>query len=195
LPLIIFLLYKGSWWTAGLLAWGAASSTGEYINITLKGVPGIAWLAIIGAGVTPFFVVVSPFHATELAAAGISVLMLATWGYHLLEGPLEDAPVRTAQIMMGAVYGAGGMAALMAVRQQDDGMWWLVAALVITWANDSAAYFAGRLFGRNKLYPEVSPNKTWEGFFGGMVGGIGGLFIERHWFFPSMTVADCLVLG
>ena len=69
------------------------------------------------------------------------------------------------------------------------------AALVITWANDTAAYFAGRFLGRHKLYPAVSPNKTWEGFFGGMVGSVGGMFIARAGFFPEFTVVDCVVLG
>ena len=195
LPLVLFLLYKGGWWTAALLAWGAASCAGEYINITLKGLPGIAWLAIAGAGLAPFFVVWQPNNAPALVCAGLSVLMLSSWSWHLLNGPLEDAPNRSAHIMMGAIYGGGGMAALMAVRNQDDGAWWLVAALIITWANDTAAYFAGRLFGKHKLYPEVSPNKTWEGFAGGFVGAVGGLFIERAFFFPQMTVADCVIMG
>ena len=41
----------------------------------------------------------------------------------------------------------------------------------------------------------MSPNKTWEGFFGGMVGSVGGMFIARAFFFPGFTVVDCVVLG
>ncbi len=40
---------------------------------------------------------------------------------------------------------------------------------VILWANDTGAYFVGKFFGKRKLYPEVSPNKTWEGLFGGII--------------------------
>src|SRR5262249_17450579 len=57
------------------------------------------------------------------------------------------------------------------------------------------AYFAGRLFGRHKLHPAVSPNKTWEGFAGGAVGSVAGLFIARWVAFPALTTVDCLVLG
>ena len=71
----------------------------------------------------------------------------------------------------------------------------MVASLVITWGNDTAAYFFGRLFGKHRLYPEVSPNKTWEGFAGGFVGAVGFLFIQRQFFFPALTVLDCLVMG
>jgi phosphatidate cytidylyltransferase len=195
LPIIIFLLYKGGWWTAGLLSFGAAACCGEYINITLKGVTPPGWLAVGMTALGPLFVVWQPFHAAALACGGLSFIMLAAWSWHLLKGPLQEGATRTAQIVMGAVYGGGGMMALMAVRNLPDGLWWLIAALVITWMNDTTAYFSGRLFGKHKLYPEVSPNKTWEGFFGGMVGSIGGLFILKYGFFPSVTVTDAFVMG
>ena len=40
--------------------------------------------------------------------------------------------------------------------------------LIILWSNDTGAYLAGRAFGKTKLFERISPNKTWEGFFGGM---------------------------
>lgn len=195
LPLVLYALYLGGYAAAALLGFAAAACTGEYIKITLKELSPIGWLAVLGSGVGPIFVVWQPASAAALVCASLGALMLAAWVWHLLKGPLQDAPTRTAHIITGAIYGCGGMTALMATRNLEGGMWWLVSALTITWANDTFAYFAGRFLGRHKLYPEVSPNKTWEGFAGGMVGSIVGLFVVKYGFFASMTVVDCLVMG
>ena len=195
LPVVLYLLYRGSWFTAVLLCWGAASSTGEYCNITLKGMPGIAWLTVVAAGVMPFMVVWRPFEAAALVGGILGVVLLASWLWHLVKGPLVEAPTRVAHLTTAVVYGGGGMTALMAVRNLPDGGWWVVCALVVTWMNDTAAYFSGRLLGKHKLYEAVSPNKTWEGFFGGMVGSIAGLFVVKLWFFAAMTPLDCVVMG
>lgn len=48
--------------------------------------------------------------------------------------------------------------------------WLLVAAMLVVWIADTAAYFAGRRFGRRKLAPVISPGKSWEGVYGGLAG-------------------------
>lgn len=49
------------------------------------------------------------------------------------------------------------------------GAWWLLYVMLIVWAVDSGSYFFGTLLGRNKLSLNISPHKTWEGFWGGMI--------------------------
>jgi len=54
------------------------------------------------------------------------------------------------------------------VELQARSPWLALAAMAIVWIADTAAYFAGRRFGRRKLAPLISPGKTWEGFYGAM---------------------------
>ena len=195
LPVVLFLLFQGGYWTAGLLSVAAALCAYEYLTITLKTLSAVGWFTVACAAVMPMLPTWKPADATALVCGASGVVVFAGWTWHLLKGPIADAPTRTAHVLMAFTYGAGGLTALGALRQLSDGGWWVVAALVITWGNDTAAYFAGRFLGKHKLYPEVSPNKTWEGFFGGFIGAIGGLFIMRAFFFHSLAVIDCFVLG
>jgi phosphatidate cytidylyltransferase len=195
LPIVLWLMYQGGYWAAVLLGLAAAACAHEYLTITLKSLSPVGWFTVAAASAMPFLPVATPPHATQLAVALTGVVLFAGWVWHLVASPTADAPVRIAQLLTAFVYGSGGLTALAAVRMLPEGGWWVVAALVITWANDTAAYFAGRFLGRHKMYPLVSPNKTWEGFAGGVVGAVAGLFIMRQFFFSELAVTDCLVLG
>ncbi|MDQ0217045.1 phosphatidate cytidylyltransferase [Peribacillus cavernae] len=55
---------------------------------------------------------------------------------------------------------------------RESGLVWIFFALFTIWASDSGAYFFGRAFGKRKLWPEISPNKTIEGFLGGIASAV-----------------------
>ncbi|MFC5463733.1 phosphatidate cytidylyltransferase [Lederbergia graminis] len=58
------------------------------------------------------------------------------------------------------------------VHTREAGLIYLLYALFVVWVTDSGAYFVGRKFGRKKLWPEISPNKTVEGFVGGIISAL-----------------------
>lgn len=71
------------------------------------------------------------------------------------------------------------------IRQHDLGPGWLFLAFFLVWCADSGAYIAGRLFGKHKLAPNVSPGKTWEGLVGAFIAAmifavIIGLIFHFH---------------
>jgi phosphatidate cytidylyltransferase len=66
--------------------------------------------------------------------------------------------------------------------------------LLAVWAGDAAAYFVGRLIGRHKLAPTVSPGKSWEGLIAGTVATVAVTFIAVYEQ-SFLTIAESLVLG
>lgn len=73
--------------------------------------------------------------------------------------------------LCGIIYISFPTAFLLSLRNmQQDGLLWLFVVFAITWGTDSFAYVFGRVFGRTKLAPQVSPNKTVEGAIGGILG-------------------------
>jgi phosphatidate cytidylyltransferase len=63
------------------------------------------------------------------------------------------------------------------------------------WLCDSVAYFAGRAFGRHKLFPRVSPNKTWEGAIAGFVAAVAGFVLCRELLLPYLVLRDAIMCG
>lgn len=73
---------------------------------------------------------------------------------------------------MGAVLYLGVLGAhFVLLRDLDEGQRWLLVMLATVFATDTGAYAIGRLFGRHKMAPKVSPKKTWEGAAGGYIFG------------------------
>lgn len=69
--------------------------------------------------------------------------------------------------------------------------WILIAYFFMVWASDSGAYVSGRLFGRHKLFPRISPNKTWEGSIGGSLFVLGFAYLI-HLLIPILNLSPDL---
>ena len=104
---------------------------------------------------------------TKIDLALIAVLLLLTYTVVVKNRyTFEDA----AYSIMGSLY--VGIGFLYFIETRLVGIEYVIFALVIIWTTDSGAYFTGKKFGKRKLWPEISPNKTIEGFIGGIATAI-----------------------
>ncbi|WP_203623766.1 MULTISPECIES: phosphatidate cytidylyltransferase [unclassified Lacticaseibacillus] len=87
---------------------------------------------------------------------------------------------------------------IMLRNDPNGGLDTLLFAMLIVWLTDSGAYFCGRAFGKHKLWPAISPNKTWEGSIGGNVTALIfaaiylNFFPQAYSFWPMMGIALAL---
>jgi phosphatidate cytidylyltransferase len=218
LPLVIWLIWLGGVWFALLLGVAAALCALE-LNLLPSQLPlpekpnknalkeeieelelesavlsGAAIVSVGGAFLLPLL---DEIHLWIVSASFVlvAVLMIAFVDALLFETDLANAPRRVGLALLGTVYPGLLLSALVRIRQLDHGEWWIILTLAVTWLNDTSAYFAGRFFGKRKLYPRISPSKTWEGAIGGALGSIAGALIVQHFWIPALAPWGAALIG
>ena len=171
IPLAVAIAYAGGWlWTA-LVTLAAIGLFVEWLAIvglagaTRVSVPGVAALAVAGLC----------FAIGRLDAA----LIVLAVGFAAVA---SIAPERRSWVAAGFLYSAAAEIASVLVRLDPvKGFAALMFVLLIVWVTDSGGYFAGRGIGGPKLWPRVSPKKTWAGAAGGFaafdLGRVGPLLM------------------
>jgi phosphatidate cytidylyltransferase len=105
---------------------------------------------------------------------------------------IRQAAGDVALVLMGFLYVPLLLAHLIMIRMLPHGVSWLLLVMVLVMSGDSAAFYVGSSFGKNKLYPAVSPKKSVQGALGGLAGSLIGVFISKALFFPTLTLVDCV---
>ncbi|HSN92332.1 MAG TPA: phosphatidate cytidylyltransferase [Anaeromyxobacteraceae bacterium] len=150
-----------------VLMFGAIGVAGAF-GIAVAGLLPVA--ALLGQGESLF----PAWGATALAAAAVLLLGLVLFR----RGPPEAVARQGAVIALSWLYCGLLLATAVGLRERF-GVGWVILAYVVTWANDTFAFFAGHAFGRRRLLERISPKKTWEGFAGGAAGSLLGAIVTR----------------
>ena len=122
--------------------------------------------------------------------------LAATLLFHLLsKQDLSRSLVDISVLIFGTLYIGFALRHLLLTRALPDGIFLVFFVILVTWAGDTGAYYAGVSMGRTPLAPRISPNKTVEGLLGGCLLAVVIALIARAWFIPSFTIVDAVVLG
>lgn len=150
---------------------GAVVSLGAWEWARLAGftaqVQRVAYAALVA--VLLFALYLLPALALWVLLLGVVWWALATFlvlGYPASSRYWAQAPVR---LLIGLLILLPAWQGLVLFKQWPEANWLILAVMVLVWGADIGAYFSGRRFGKRKLAPRVSPGKSWEGVFGGLL--------------------------
>jgi len=96
---------------------------------------------------------------------------------------------------VGRVFGTATLGPAQLAQLERWGGGTMIAVLAGIWLCDTAAYFGGRAMGKHKLFPRVSPKKTWEGAIWGAVAAVAGMLAARAIALDYLGVVDAVLLG
>ena len=116
-------------------------------------------------------------YQVQVPVPVVTACALVVWGGLIVAGLILHSPVmdtRTVKLVSGCVVLLTTWWLLTWTRAQWMGDWWVLLCMCIVWLADIGAYFVGKAIGKTKLAPAISPGKTVEGVFGGLVTALAG---------------------
>lgn len=213
IPLLIGLIGWTPWYGfASLVVLAIGACLWELFNMLLsEETPAMRRFAIIWGLLTTVGLILLSTHPPQYgfpdSPSGMVVLLASMFGVFVVflfaRGTKSDllAVSRHASAVLFGIFFlslCGAHIAYLSIL--PDGLTptrggWVFLALAATWMGDTGAYFFGVTIGGPKLYPAVSPKKTWAGLVGCIVGATLGAFAVRATVLPPLTVFDCLLIG
>jgi phosphatidate cytidylyltransferase len=193
LPVVLGLVWLGGWWLFALVLFGGVVGTHEFVTMARPLRPlapalyGAVVLAYVGAET----------GGVVWLLGGFSAVFPLAFALEAVSRTRAPATAAIGSTVLGAAWIGLGLGFVILLRHLDEKPRLLTFTVLLTvFAADTAAYAVGRLVGRHKLAPRLSPGKTWEGLVGGFVGGVFVSFIalydSRHTY---LSVWQAIVLG
>ena len=151
----------------------------------------LPFMAALGAGALPLLLSI-PYHERGLLAGAVAGL---PWALIWLAAKPETRTLRAVlAVLLMSLWVGVPLAHLGLFPRSRSGVVLILIAVVGPWISDSGAYFAGRFFGRNLLFPSLSPNKTVEGSVGSLLLTVL-IVAPLAYQLLDFTLAKALIIG
>lgn len=172
IPLVLLLIFLGPRWLVALaVAAVAALAAWEFLGLAKSSganPPRVAVLVAIAA----LFAANFALDQRDQIAAILGILSLALLVYCTFFRPVEQMLANASTAIFCLFYVGMTLVTLPALREETNGPSLVAFLLCVVWAGDIAALYIGRAWGRHKMAPSLSPNKTWEGTLGSLAGSL-----------------------
>ena len=170
IPLVLALMLVGPNWLVSLVSAGVALLAGwEFLGLAkLSGAnpPRIAVLVAIAA------LFAAGYEWPDQTTATLGLLCLALLIYCTLRSHVELMMADASVSIFCLFYAGFTLTAVPALREESNGPSLVIFLMCVVWAGDITALYVGRAWGRHKMAPTLSPNKTWEGALGSVAGSL-----------------------
>jgi phosphatidate cytidylyltransferase len=170
-PIVVLVLYLGGLpWLAGI----AVVSVLAWLEMDrLVGRPHLAPERLIGllfilVALIESYLTASGLLSADLLLPTLTILLIVSLSLALFDR--GERPIAGWSLTFGtALYLGILLSHFILLRERSNGFWWVFVAGGLTWVYDAAAYFVGSALGKHKLWPRISPKKSWEGLIGASV--------------------------
>ena len=172
---VFALIFFGQLWMITLFAAIVAELAAyEYLQLAHQNTDNpsripLWWMA---SGTALLFVTTLPNWPLEAQLPVLSAITFILFAWNGFRIPLDRVLPDTAQGLFGLIYVAYPLTLIPLLWKQEDGPALVLFLMVCVWSGDIAALYIGRNFGKRKLAPHLSPNKTWEGAIASIVGSV-----------------------
>ncbi len=176
IPVVAWVVYAGGWWFLGTLAIAGTLAGLEFYHMMRQG--GFRPAPAIGLALLVLLLLDAFNPNWRIARPAIVLAIILAFVWHLLQKDDTTPTASWALTVTGGLYLGWFLGHFVLLRARpDDGLSWTAIAFLTTWISDTGAYFVGLAIGRHKLWPRISPQKTWEGSVGGLVTGVLGTML------------------